>query len=113
VSEPEAAPIPGAVQVGPHVYAVDTSENARAALRAERMRGECRSDQLLIHIDPDLPRTIVQETVLHEVLHAVIDTTVMGELFDHDQIEKIVEGIAPLLLLVLRDNPTLGRYLTD
>lgn len=49
-----------------------------------------------------------RDTLLHEVLHAVIGVSTMELYHAEDNLEeKVVGQLAPLLLAVLRDNPEL------
>lgn len=48
-----------------------------------------------------------RETLLHEVLHAVIGTARIEPFGDHEAEEQVVGQLAPHLLAVLRDNPAL------
>lgn len=57
-----------------------------------------------------------EETVMHEVLHAIIDLTGLRSGSKEETIEvteeKLVAALSPWLLLVLRSNPTLVSFLT-
>lgn len=66
-----------------------------------------------IEIRGDRPVAMTRDTLLHEVLHAVLaisGTRAMVDLEREDE-EKIVSGLAPALLHVLRDNPKLAAFL--
>lgn len=67
--------------------------------------GECDSDALRISIRDNQPLESEQDTLLHEVLHAVDEA--MGLKMKEAQ----VKGAATGLLAVLKDNPALAAYL--
>ena len=71
----------------------------------EGLLGECDSDKQVITILDQQPLETEQDTLLHEVLHAVDDA--MGLKMKEAQ----VKGAATGLLAVLKDNPRLAAYL--
>jgi hypothetical protein len=60
---------------------------------------------------PDYER----DTLLHEVLHAVLFATNLRKMegFGTQHEESVVLAMSPILLQVLRDNPRLLTYLTE
>lgn len=107
-------PIPDTVEVGPLVYALitDELELRRREAGAEPLRGECSTDRLRIVLDVELPIARIRQVVLHELLHAVYESTGLGaELGDKAEEAQIARLTNPLLDL-LRRNPTLVAYLT-
>lgn len=56
---------------------------------------------------------VKRETLLHETLHAATFFTGMSEELSKRAEERLVNRLAPVLLMILRDNPSLVRYLTD
>ena len=71
----------------------------------EEAYGLCDSDEQRIWIKEGQPLESEQDTVLHEVLHAVESAMNM------DLDDKIIHLLATGLLAVIRDNPTFVRYL--
>jgi hypothetical protein len=69
------------------------------------LNGECDSDNQLILVRDGQPLESEQDTVLHEILHAVDEA--MGLKMKESQ----VKGAATGLLAVLKDNPALVTYL--
>lgn len=67
--------------------------------------GECDNDKQLILIRDGQPLESEQDTLLHEVLHAVDEA--MGLKMKEAQ----VKGCATGLLAVLKDNPRFATYL--
>lgn len=57
-----------------------------------------------IDVAENLTPSVKAEVALHEVLHAAVYVAKLG-LSEEDE-EKVVSGLAPVLLSVLRDNPS-------
>jgi len=53
------------------------------------------------------------DTYLHEAMHAIMCVAGLRHTLDIDQAseERIISGLAPLLLLFLRTNPRVAEYL--
>ena len=68
--------------------------------------GTCNYDTGRLSLQTGMLLSKEQEVVLHEVLHACGYPTLCGK------DEEFVDTIAPSLLQVLRDNPSLVEYLT-
>lgn len=103
---------PRKIRVGCHRYDVIVDAVGLVGEHAE-LRGSTVSDSLTIALDGRLPRSVQQETLLHEVLHAAWDTTgaSAGPAKDHE--ELVVSALAPALLGALRRNPRLVAFLLD
>ena len=71
----------------------------------EDLVGECDTDGLKIRVKNDLPLETEQDTLLHEVLHAV------DEMVDSKLKESQVKRLATGLLAVLKDNNKLIAYI--
>jgi hypothetical protein len=71
----------------------------------EGLVGECDSDGQVISIRDGQPLESEQDTLLHEVCHAVDDA--MDCKLKETQVKKLATG----LLAVLKDNPALAAYL--
>jgi len=69
------------------------------------LNGECDVDKQQIFVRDGQPLESEQDTVLHELLHAVDEA--MGLKLKESQ----VKGAATGLLAVLKDNPSLVTYL--
>lgn len=98
-------PLPKTVRVGPHTY---TILRQRKAVLGNDI-GKCHYDGLQICIRHGLPRSKAQEVLMHELLHACTYPTLAEGTALSD--EQFVDGIAPTLLQVLRENPDLVAYL--
>ena len=93
-------PIPSSIKVGPHTYAV-----VRKTPNGDH--GLCDVANLQIGVKRGLKRSLAQDALLHEVLHACVHPDTPTEE------EGFVTGVTPRLLQVLQDNPGLLLYLTS
>lgn len=96
--------MPAVVHVGPHVYEV------REAPDMDDL-GDISFENQEIRIRPVGGRSQQQDSLLHEVLHALTDLTGVAYEIGGAEDEKLVRRLAPALLDVLRRNPALLRYL--
>jgi hypothetical protein len=69
--------------------------------------GEWHANKAEIHYDPDTTATVLRETILHEMLHAVCDHSGL----DPEEHETIIRSISPLILHVLQENPKFVSWL--
>lgn len=67
--------------------------------------GICDNQKQLIKINGKAHHDLQQDTLLHEILHAI------DEHMDSKMEEKRVNRLASLLLLVLKENPLVTEYL--
>lgn len=58
-----------------------------------------------------IPRA--RKILLHEVSHAVWDSSELDQWFPYGQEEKVISHLTLPWLAALRDNPQMVRYLTD
>lgn len=78
--------------------------------------GGCDPDRTRIVIDANLSGPAEKDTLLHELLHALLSQTdlVRGlKAYDKDLEEDVVYALTPRLLSALLDNPDLVEYLTS
>lgn len=100
--------LPGTIKVGPHVYRIVADQNRE--LEADDSAGRTSPAVGEIQIRSDhKSHTYIADTLLHEVLHAVIHN-VSGAPSGEE--EQFVERMSTGLLGVLRDNPDLIEFLT-
>jgi len=71
--------------------------------------GEWHANKAEIRYDDSATPDVLRETILHEVLHAVCEHSGL----DPDDHETIIRSISPLILHILRENPTLLAWLVD
>jgi hypothetical protein len=108
--------VPKTVQIGPLLWRITTSladYQAFALSENDKALGFCRLEDLTIVIKPSIPTVLKQETLLHEVLHAIVATQggVVPTAKGSELEEAFVSATSPMLLLVLRDNPDLVAFL--
>lgn len=89
-------------------YRIVYEPRGGALVTEEGEYGECNFDKQLITVLEGQPLESEQDTVLHEILHAV-DGAMIDE---KDQAsETVIRRLATGLLAVIKDNPSLTRYL--
>lgn len=113
---------PTTVNVGPSRYRVEFDYEALAQHEHEQRLGPidgfCWYSACRIVLKPGLARDREAVTVVHEVLHAMLDTAGLGEdlqavPYPGDLEEAVINRLAPVLLDVLRRNPRLVSYLLE
>lgn len=114
---------PTHVDVGPWrlEVIVDRSAIDRAGQEGRRiLTGSYQPRDGHVLIEPDLPHDLEVETLVHELLHALLDLTAMGSASNDDgdgavlrpdTEELVVRALSPALLDMLRRNADLVAYL--
>ena len=75
--------------------------------------GDCDNDQLVIRIIAGRSIANDQDTLLHEILHAIeFQMGLDGAINKKVSVEQRIQGTATGLLAVMKDNPALVRFLT-
>ena len=97
--------MPKIVRVGVHPYSILRKQKGQMGDNL----GDCDGNVLQISVAKRLKKTVAQETLLHEVLHACNYPSFVGK--ENISEEDIVNACAPVLLQVIRENPTLVAYL--
>ena len=69
--------------------------------------GEWHANKAEIHYDPESTVPVLRETILHEMLHCILEHT--GA--EPDEHETLIRNISPLMLETLRRNPELVEWL--
>lgn len=101
---------PSALRIGPYRYSVKADASVQKRVEHEDghgLYGLHRPHELTIYVDPTPAEDMVRETLLHEVLHAILLAYRMGR----DEEENLVAFLSPALLDCLRRNPKLAEYL--
>lgn len=73
--------------------------------------GSCDNLHQIITVDGNQSLVEEADTVIHEVLHAIVYTMKLG--FPIDEEEKFVSAIATGLIGVLQDNPEFAAWLIE
>ena len=106
--------VPERVKVGPLVFEVVADEAQHKELcdsRNEYVYGAIRVSKQVIFLDPNLPLGQLQDTLLHEVLHAI--WWVAGFRGEKERVteEEVIERTTSILLDTLQRNPQLTAFL--
>lgn len=96
--------IPRYVKVGPYNVLIE-QHDGYFNRDDERVYGEYDERNCTINLDVDASAEMIRETILHEILHAILG------MYDKDD-EALVRLISPMLLQVIRENPKLMLCLT-
>lgn len=86
---------PYTVCIGPHRFAVLGSMDVTRRLLREGKYGETDIDSLSISIRDDLPPSLWDETLIHEIMHAAIAVSGLNSHLEDE--ERIVATIAPYI----------------
>lgn len=102
--------LPKVVYIGPFDYAVKQKKR----LDTPMLLGETKNEITTILIREAQSACSKRDTLLHEVLHAVLFSSglLTALPLSHDDEERLVVTISPWLHQLLRDNPELIAYLT-
>ena len=75
--------------------------------------GETDNTNTEIMLKRDQSAACRRDTLLHEVMHAVVFLSGYGHDLKHADEERLVRTITPWILAVLRDNPELVDFLLE
>lgn len=98
-------PTPTRIKVGPHIYSVRAVPGAVLS-GSDDCVGKTTPSRLTIALDEECPPSQVADTLLHEVIHAILVSLDL----DSEVEERICLTLGPGLLGVLLDNPALVDY---
>lgn len=107
---------PRAIRIGPFDVRVDLSKKAQEKVDRDNdgpLYGLWDGRNATIMLSSRAADTILRETLLHEVLHAIFELSGASSVHikDSDTEEGIVRSVTPMLLDVLRTNNRLVDYL--
>ena len=77
----------------------------------EGMYGRCHKAKAIIQIDPDQDEFSLKDTLLHEIMHAILHQ--QGFNHEYELEESFVRPLATGIMTVLQDNPKLAAFLTE
>lgn len=114
---PNAARLPKHVFVGSRRYRL---AHDLVALNVEAVRigakdglyGYADNVAMTIYLDPQSGPARSRDTVVHELLHALMDFSGLDKTLGPDDEEEVALRLAPVLLDLLRANRKLVAYLT-
>lgn len=87
--------------MGAHTWTVDCSRRTSDRLKAAGRYGETEADKLTIYMDVDLPPTLWNDTLLHELIHAASATAGLTNRLNPDIEEDMASSLAPYLAQAL------------
>lgn len=90
--------LPDAVTIGPHRYVIEPGGD-----------GLCVPRRNVIALDGGQPPSQLADTLLHEVVHALLATVKL----DDDVEEAVALALGPGLLALIADNPELIRSIAE
>lgn len=126
MKRPAGDGLPRVIKIGPLRYTVKVATNLRIKAKDAAytegfhheddviaLRGVHSDDDLHIEIDRDLPPTLFRQTVIHELLHALVAQSTVTDMFENSETEeKFVRRVAPWLLGLIDENPRLVEFIT-
>lgn len=101
---------PRRLRIGAHIWTVLWSKRA-VEKHVKNAVGACSADALEIAVAPQGSKRQMQATLLHEILHACIESSQPG--LPYDKEERFVSAVTAPLLDALRSNPRLVEYLLE
>lgn len=101
---------PAEVLVGSATYAVQLKKKL-----PEGRYGDTRNGLTSIRLNEGLSLSAMQDTLLHESLHAIVHMSGMQHSlgFDDAEEERMIRVLTPWLVSLIRDNPSLIAYLRE
>ena len=93
--------IPSTVKIKTKTY---TIEYDKEQLRDDNRYGVCYHTKQKIILDKTQKREQLEVSFLHELLHAIIDTSALRKELKTEEEEKVVTSLAEDLLLVIKVN---------
>lgn len=95
---PATPTIPNEIKIIGKTYAVDVVEDMENC-------GECLDTKQLIKIDHEMPHELTQDTLLHEIMHAIDYQMHIGLK------EREISAMASGITAVIKENPGLAKFL--
>lgn len=96
------------IKIGSYTYTLVFSKEIAAE---GHVFGSTHHHTLKIYIDPSTNPIVQEETLLHEILHAILFVSGMGYRFDEKEPQKrpdeeeLIRSLSPMFHQVLKDNP--------
>lgn len=108
----ETAGMPATIRIGPFTYELEMGGERFLKTQIEigdSLYGRTEEKSLRISISDTVAVEIQKETLLHEIIHAILMQS--GVEIDNKLEESIVRSISPMLFDTLLRNPQLTSYL--
>jgi len=87
--------------MGAHHWTVDASRRRSEQLRAAGRYGETDAATLTVYLDAELPATLWNDTLIHELIHAAAATSGLTHRLTDGLEEDIAASLAPYLAQAL------------
>lgn len=100
------------IKVGPFIYQVKYSVDVA---NEGSIFGSCHNNEQIIFLDPNKPKQKIEQTFIHELLHACMFVNGLCYRFDKDESsskpneEDIARDMSMTLYQVFIDNPTVFK----
>lgn len=94
--------LPSEVEVGPFVFRVASDRRTSLELAREGKLGDTQFERLLIRVRGDMVQEVQEETLVHEILHAVWALTPLAGEVDDQLEERVVRALSPYLFPLVR-----------
>lgn len=98
--------VPDRFDFGPHPWRVELKAGMSDSAD---LLGRCDHRTHTIELEPEQQHSGMAEVLLHELLHVCLAAMELPEKRE----ERLVNTLAPSLLMLLRANPDVARYLTE
>lgn len=98
---------PSKIKIGNHTYSVKYVVPDDGS--GDYFYGRTHTRTTRMEINPTQAKSQARDTLLHEVLHAILDD--VDSPLDDEKEESVIRAITPGLLGVLRNNPALLTFL--
>ena len=108
--------LPRNVKVGPHLFSIRCDRKGMDKVcrtESSDLPGHTDTTHLANTTDPDQAPGQLRDTLLHEVLHAICDTTGLAHSWEQSNEEDAIRRICPMLLDTLRSSPSLVAFLVE
>jgi hypothetical protein len=109
---------PDSIVICGHAYSVELVADRDAPLSRHTTstdpvgHSDHERGRITVRATDELSADMVRDTMLHEVIHAVIELTYLNDDFrNRDAMERVTNGLATHLLDTLRRNPQLVAFL--
>lgn len=102
--------LPTKLKIGYNTYKIKPWTQSRED-RSSHDLGYCDHFKGEIAVDVTTPKIEVVNTVIHEILHGVVNSYGLKHYIDHEEEEKIVTALANGMTEVFLDNPDLIEFI--
>lgn len=91
--------IPDKIKIGAHIYDISFRDDMD-----DSNFGVCRPSKLKIFVDSTVAQSQQEETLIHEIFHAVFAAVGMSKPLNPEDEERDVQALAHMIYQVLKEN---------